>query len=257
MGIKAAKHDIVLLTDADCRPASKNWIRHMAAPFMQQRVQIVLGASLYTSMRGILNALIRFETLYTLLLYVTAARIGIPYMGVGRNLAYRRSFFLQNKGFNIHQRLLGGDDDLLVNRLARATNTKVCLHPEALTWSIPKRTWREWIRQKRRHLSVGKYYRVGHRLMLVWLWLSHVVYWGVWVYLFMQGWHVVQQKLLILLSALNLCIFSLHMLAVSLLARRLRTRLSIIALPFLELFYLLYIGVIGLWALLTKVEKWN
>lgn len=258
MGVKAAQYDIVLLTDADCRPVSKHWIRYMAAPLItQEQRQFVLGASLYEQHPGFLNALIRYETLYTLWQYATAALIGMPYMGVGRNLAYRRSFFLKNKGFGPHQRLVSGDDDLLVNRLATAKNTALCLHADAITVSRPKRRWREWWRQKRRHLSVGKYYKLRDRALLGLLFLSHVSFYVavLWVLGHMQG--ISSFGVLQLMAVETALLLVLHPLCMFLLAKKLRASVPILLLPFLELSYLLYIGIIGLWALLTKVEKWN
>ncbi|WP_051633310.1 glycosyltransferase [Thermonema rossianum] len=258
MGVKAARYDIVLLTDADCRPLSKQWIRYMAAPFIaKEQTQIVLGASLYEQRPGFLNALIRYETLYTLWQYATAALIGLPYMGVGRNLAYRRSFFLKHRGFGPHQRLVSGDDDLFVNRLATAKNTALCVHAKAITVSRPKVRWREWWRQKRRHLSVGKYYKAGHRLLLALLFLSQLAFYVAlgWVAGHIQG--IVSFGILQWIAAEVALLLVLHPLCMFLLAKKLRASIPILLLPFLELSYLLYIGIIGLWALLTKVEKWN
>src|SRR5690606_24572612 len=89
-----------------------------------------------------------------------------PYMGVGRNLAYRKSLFLEQKGFNNILHVTGGDDDLFVNLYARGSNTRLNLSPEGQTYSMPKTTWREFYRQKVRHLSVGKRYRFSHRFLL-------------------------------------------------------------------------------------------
>jgi cellulose synthase/poly-beta-1,6-N-acetylglucosamine synthase-like glycosyltransferase len=258
MGVKAARYDIVLLTDADCRPVSKQWVRYMVAPFIRKaKRQFVLGASLYEQRSGFLNALIRYETLYTLWQYATAALLGMPYMGVGRNLAYRRSFFLKNKGFGPHQRLVSGDDDLLVNRLATAKNTALCLHANAITISKPKQRWRDWWRQKRRHLSVGKYYKLQDRALLALIFLSHVSFYValVWVMMHMRG--VASFGILQLIALEVVLLLVLHPLCIFLLAKKLRSPLPILLLPFLDLSYLLYISVIGLWALLTKVEKWN
>jgi len=258
MGVKAARYDIVLLTDADCRPVSKQWVRYMVAPFIRKaKRQFVLGASLYEQRSGFLNALIRYETLYTLWQYATAALLGMPYMGVGRNLAYRRSFFLENKGFGPHQRLVSGDDDLLVNRLATAQNTALCLHADAITISKPKQRWRDWWHQKRRHLSVGKHYKLQDRALLALLFLSHVSFYValVWVMMHMRG--VASFGILQLIALEVVLLLVLHPLCIFLLAKKLRSPLPILLLPFLDLSYLLYISVIGLWALLTKVEKWN
>ncbi len=175
-GIMAAKCDIVLLIDADCRPASENWIRTMVASLTPEK-DIVLGFSPYQKKDGFLNNFIRFDTFYTALQYVSLALVGSPYMGVGRNLMYRRKIFVENKGFAEHNNVLGGDDDLFINRVANSENVAICLHPEAYVTSIPKNTFDEWFTQKKRHLSVGKHYRFKFKWILGLLSISHIFSW--------------------------------------------------------------------------------
>lgn len=187
VALEEATYPTVLLTDADCRPASADWLARMVAPFDNPDTQIVLGFSPYEHRPGLLNALIRAETLFTAVQYVSLALAGRPYMGVGRNLAYRTDLFFRNRGFYTHKHVVGGDDDLFINEVATARNTAVCLDPAAFTWSKPKETWADWRLQKRRHLNVGKYYRPGHKLRLGLLTGSHVLTWalgfvvGMWV----------------------------------------------------------------------------
>jgi glycosyltransferase involved in cell wall biosynthesis len=164
MGIKAAKHDWVLLTDADCRPGP-GWVYGMSQQFTDDS-NIVLGFSAYEKDRGFLNSFIRFETFLTAIQYIGFALLGRPYMGVGRNLAYRRKLFLESKGFNGHLDIIGGDDDLFVNRNAKAATTRLALGKDVVTHSIPKKTWGSYFDQKLRHLSVGKHYKMGDRLLL-------------------------------------------------------------------------------------------
>ena len=163
-GIQAARHEIILLTDADCLPQSPQWVRRMSAPFQSRQTQIVLGFSPYRSSSSPLNYLIRFETLLVGWHYLTSACAGWPYMGVGRNMAYRKSFFVDRQGLNPWITQTGGDDDLFVGAWANRRNTEVVLHPQAHTLSLPKTDWREWLRQKHRHLNAGVRYRFRHRL---------------------------------------------------------------------------------------------
>lgn len=165
LGIKSAKYDTVLLTDADCRPQSNGWIRGMAECLLPEK-QIVLGFSPYFTEKLFLNQFIRYETFITATQYFALALKGQPYMGVGRNLMYRKSLFLDNKGFAKHTNIVGGDDDLFMNDVATAENTAVCLNPDTFMYSIPKSTWEAWYRQKRRHLSVSKYYRIENKIIL-------------------------------------------------------------------------------------------
>jgi glycosyltransferase involved in cell wall biosynthesis len=165
IGIKEAKHEILLLTDADCVPASEHWIQKMQDAY-DDNIEIVLGYGAYHKCPGILNKLIRFETFHTALQYMSYALAGIPYMGVGRNLSYKKGLFFRNKGFSFINHIPSGDDDLFINKVATKNNTAVIIDPEAITRSIPKRTWREWRSQKTRHYTTAKYYKPKHKFLL-------------------------------------------------------------------------------------------
>lgn len=178
LGIKAAKNDIVLLTDADCRPAGNRWIAEMAKGFQSDDIKIVLGFSPYFRGKGFLNKFIQWETAFTGINYLGSAGWRKPFMGVGRNLAYRKSFFLDKKGFNSHLNVTGGDDDLFVNAHASAKNLNVVTGRDSLVYSKPKRSFREYGRQKLRHLSVGKRYGLSDKINLS-LWaFSQVGFWA-------------------------------------------------------------------------------
>lgn len=176
MGIKAASHDILLFTDADCKPASENWITEMVHQYTQEK-QIVLGYGAYQYQKGLLNKLIRFETLMTALQYFSYAKMGIPYMGVGRNLLYHRSLFFENKGFNSHVHILSGDDDLLINQIANNKNTAIQFSSDAHTISVPKQTLKDWIQQKRRHISTSTYYKKKHQFLLGLYAINRLLFW--------------------------------------------------------------------------------
>lgn len=165
VGIKEAKHEIVLLTDADCVPASENWLFKMQDAFVNG-TEIALGYGAYKKMPGFLNKAIRFETFHTALQYFGYALAGLPYMGVGRNLAYRKDLFFRNKGFSAINHIPSGDDDLFINRVATRENTSVVIDPEAFTLSMPRQSWKDWKKQKNRHYSTGKFYRASHQFLL-------------------------------------------------------------------------------------------
>lgn len=165
MGIKSARHETLLLTDADCVPASENWMQKMQDGY-DQGIEVVLGYGAYNKNKGLLNKIIRFETFHTALQYMSYALAGIPYMGVGRNLSYKKDVFIRNKGFSSINQIPGGDDDLFINKVATKTNTTIVIDPEAHTLSEPKQTWGEWITQKTRHYSTAKYYQRKHKLFL-------------------------------------------------------------------------------------------
>jgi glycosyltransferase involved in cell wall biosynthesis len=165
IGIKEAKHEIILLTDADCVPATEDWMFRMQEVF-SNGVEVALGYGAYQKKSGLLNKIIRFETFHTALQYFGYALAGKPYMGVGRNLAYRKTLFFKNKGFSSINHIPSGDDDLFINKVATNKNTAVVLDKNAFTISKPKSTWKEWIRQKNRHYTTGKFYKTSHKFLL-------------------------------------------------------------------------------------------
>ena len=175
MGIKAAKHEVVLLTDADCVPASEFWIDKMQETYVDD-TEIVLGYGAYHKKKGLLNKLVRWETFHTALQYFTYALAGIPYMGVGRNLSYKKTIFFRHKGFAAHNNIPSGDDDLFINTAATKTNTKINIDPDTFTLSNPVDTWAQWKKQKNRHYTTSKFYKPLHKFLLGLYSFSHFMF---------------------------------------------------------------------------------
>ena len=165
MGIRSAKYEILLLTDADCMPASEFWMQKMQDEY-DDKTEIVLGYGAYHKKPGLLNKLIRFETFHTAIQYLSYALAGKPYMGVGRNLSYKKEVFLRNKGFSSINHIPSGDDDLFINQVATAENTAIVIDPLAHTISEPKKSWGDWMTQKYRHYTTGRYYKGSHKFLL-------------------------------------------------------------------------------------------
>jgi glycosyltransferase involved in cell wall biosynthesis len=177
LGIKVTKNDVILLTDADCMPQSVNWIKKMTAPVREQGKTFSLGFSGYEKKPGFLNSWIQFETLLTALFYLSFGLWKKPFMGVGRNLCYRKSFFMDVKAFKGFWHVEGGDDDLFVNQYATGKNTAIVIDLEANTISHPKTTQSEYFIQKKRHLHAGKYYRGEDKQKIGFYSLSHALFW--------------------------------------------------------------------------------
>lgn len=165
MGIKSAKYETLILTDADCVPASEFWVDHVQQAY-HENTEVVLGYGAYHKKPGILNKLIRFETFHSALQYFSYALAGIPYMGVGRNLSYKREVFMRNKGFSSMNMIPSGDDDLFINKVANKYNTAIMIDPASHTLSEAKKTWNDWMRQKYRHYTTSKYYKPIHKFLL-------------------------------------------------------------------------------------------
>ncbi|HMP99491.1 MAG TPA: glycosyltransferase [Cyclobacteriaceae bacterium] len=251
LGVKASSHEVLLFTDADCRPVSENWISHMVSAFAEEQISFVLGISPYEKRAGVLNAFIRYEAWLTAMFYTGMAAFGRPYMGVGRNMAYRKKVFMENGGFEKHIAVAGGDDDLLVNRLANKKNTAVCVHPEALIYSIPKKKWSSFLKQKLRHLHAGKYYSTADKLILSVYNFSFFLYWPALCWMFMSM-NDLLIPLVIMLGRLLLL-----MVAAGSNAKRLGHSLNIWMLPLLDFLYLFYYLSTGARALSKKRVSWS
>ena len=183
LGIKKAKNDTLLFTDADCKPESDMWISEMASSFSNDK-SIVLGYGGYLKNKGsFLNKLIRYETLLTAIQYFSFAKWGIPYMGVGRNLAYTAKEFYNQNGFATHLHIRSGDDDLFVNQAGTNINTAISFERSSITRSIPKESLAEWILQKRRHISTAKFYKKKHKFLLASFFTSQIGFWILLVFL--------------------------------------------------------------------------
>ena len=178
MGIHKAQNQYILLTDADCMPVTEKWMSHMMSHF-SQKTAIVLGYGAYQKINNsFLNKLIRFETLLTALQYFSYALAGKPYMGVGRNLAYKKEAFIKAGGFKDHSHIRSGDDDLFVSQIANQNNTRICDDKESFTESKPHNSFMNWIRQKRRHITTAAHYKPETKILLGLFFISQIAIYG-------------------------------------------------------------------------------
>jgi glycosyltransferase involved in cell wall biosynthesis len=178
LGIEAAQYNTLLLTDADCEPESEFWIRDMVAELSDEK-EIVLGYSPYMATEEtLLNRWTRFEAIYTALQYFSFALWRFPYMGVGRNLLYQKHLYTQSNGFETHAHIASGDDDLFVNSIANGRNVAIAIQTTTFVNTEAKVTWSAYFRQKKRHFTTGKHYKIWHQLLLGALAASHCGHYG-------------------------------------------------------------------------------
>lgn len=175
-GIAAASSDWIVCTDADCEPASDVWLRHLVAPFKDGK-RIIAGYGACKKEQGLLNAFIRYETMHTYFSLYAFARAGLPYMAVGRNMAFIKDVFKEAEAHPTWKKLPSGDDDLLVALCATKENFEVVTHPDSFTWSEAKRTVKDYIVQKQRHVSTGKYYPKKTKFLLGLFAMSIALWW--------------------------------------------------------------------------------
>lgn len=249
LGIKKAKNKRLLFTDADCYPASDDWISQMVSQLSEEK-QLVLGYGAYERKPGLLNALIRFETVMTAIHYFSYAAAKNPYMGVGRNLAYTSKLYYDNNGFTSHIKVPSGDDDLFVNEAATNENTALCFSENAFTISKPKTTWSSWMLQKRRHITTASLYKSKHKVTLGLYYLANLLFWLLaGVTFFVVPWELV--------TAVIVFRFSIQYLVIGSGIRKLKEKGLILFLPFLELFLLLIQLSIFISNSRSKPKHWN
>lgn len=251
-GIQLAQHELILLTDADCRPVSSQWIHSMCHTFVNKEIQIVLGYAPYFQQNGLLNAFIRYETLYTAIFYLSAALLGFPYMGVGRNLAYRKSLFIRNNGFSKHASVLGGDDDLFVNQHAHRKNTCVALDTKAQVRSFPQTSWKNFLNQKHRHLEAGKYYQFSDKVWLGTAVLSHLFFWICFCLLLLYD---INSPYIIICGFLirTICLIIVY----KYVSHQLNDQINLGSLVILDFLFVIYYVITGIKAFFFKKRRWK
>jgi glycosyltransferase involved in cell wall biosynthesis len=249
-GIEAAKHEHLLFTDADCKPNSVNWIKEMTSHFNKKK-SIILGYGAYQKIdHSWLNKLIRFETLITAIQYFSYAKIGLPYMGVGRNIAYTKSQFQKANGFTKHKHIKSGDDDLFINQIATKLNIACCYSQNSFTISKPHTKFKKWIYQKRRHLTTATSYKFIHQFLLGLFYLTQFLFWFLALILFLANfnWKIVL-VIFILRILMQYLIFGFS-------AKKLNESDLIILIPFLELFLIIIQLRIFMQNLISKPKEW-
>lgn len=248
-GIKNAKFETLLLTDADCYPASEDWLRIMQNA-INEKVEIGLGYGPYEERKGLLNKFIRFETIYTATQYFSFALAGMPYMGVGRNLIYKKKLFKQANGFKNHEDVASGDDDLFINAVAKHNNVGILIQPSTFVYSSPKTTLKAFFRQKSRHLSTGRRYQKKHQLLLGLLSLSHFMHY--------LGIIAVAIKISIIFAIL---LYLVRIFIICSLYNRILKKLQdtplLFWVPFLDAMYILYYVIFAPILFFGKTKRWN
>ena len=251
LGIKASTHDHLLFCDADCKPKSNAWITKMSAHFSES-TKFVLGYGAYKKNKhSLLNALVRFETLLTAIQYFSYAKAGNPYMGVGRNLAYHKTEFFNHNGFMSHMAVKSGDDDLFINEAATKATTSIEFSKESHTESTAPETFTEWFQQKRRHISTVKHYKVKDQFLLGVFYTTQLLFWGLFITLIstLFSWKIV-------LAIFGIRLF-LQYIVYGFSAKKLKETDLIFAIPFLEIFLILFQLTIFITNRFSKPNHWK
>lgn len=166
-GVEAAYLARLAFTDADCTPPP-TWLATLARHAHSGNPEaddgaVLVGYGPLGVAPGWLNRFARYETVQTAALSAAGTGWGRPWHAVGRNLSYPASLLPRLGGFAHSARSLSGDDDLLVQEVARlgAAPVRAVLDAEAAVPSPAPDGWRAFWRQKRRHASAGTHYPAG------------------------------------------------------------------------------------------------
>lgn len=160
VGIKAAQHDILLFTEANCEPLGKNWISAMARNYNKE-TSIVLGFCAYGNHKGFFHKLVAYDNLMSGLQYISSALTHHPYVGNGRNLSYRKELFFAHKGYYKSLSLHAGDDDLFINEAANNKNTRVEYSAESITEMAEIERFSMWKEMKVSRAATHRHYKGG------------------------------------------------------------------------------------------------
>lgn len=180
LGIKASKYDWLVFTEANCQPQSNQWLRLLARNFTPH-TQVVLGYSGYERGKGWLHKRVAFDNLFTSMRYLGFALAGSPYMGIGRNLAYRKELFYREKGFSAHLNLQRGDDDLFINHVAAAGNTRVETDANAIVRMQPVSRTKDWREEKIGYASTARLYHGAQRWLAGLETTTRLMFYAAWV----------------------------------------------------------------------------
>uniref|UniRef100_UPI004047CF7B glycosyltransferase n=1 Tax=Algoriphagus sp. TaxID=1872435 RepID=UPI004047CF7B len=177
LGIKVAKNDVILFTEADCIPQSNQWLRKMTAPIREEGKTFAIGFAGVQKEGNSLNSWIQFETILRALFTFSFGLWKSPFTGTGKNLSYRKSFFMDKKGFRGFWNTEGGEDSLWINTHATGANSKVVINPEAIAVANPAATWKEYIIQEKQLLHSEKFFKVEDKRKMGSYGISHALYW--------------------------------------------------------------------------------
>lgn len=244
--IAFSKSEFLLLTDNDCKPASDNWISLMTRAL--ETKDIVLGYSPYVYEHTALSLWVHFEGWITAVQYLSYSIVGIPYMGVGRNVAYKKSLW-QDPKLNLHRDLSSGDDDLFINQLATKTNTAICLDKDSFVYTQSPANLKAYFNQKRRHYSTANRYKTIHKILLSTYSLSQVCFYTALILTLINGSYKIAVGAYLLRLIIMLPI-------VNRLRKLLNAAFGLIMYPILDFFQAIHYLIFSFTVFIPQKNKW-
>lgn len=249
-GIEKAKNELILLTDADCYPNSTLWISEMVSQLTQDK-DIVLGLSPFEIAEpNFIKQFQQYENCITAIQFIFFSKRGMAYMGVGRNLLYRKKIFTDVNGFEGIKSIKGGDDDLLLQKIAKPSNVSVCTSSKSVVYSYPKEKVKDYWLQKLRHYGVGRYYKPQLSLSLTLIDLNRSLFYLTFLTLLISGNYFYSLSLFLLRMAMFLLFYILVI-------SKLRVYTSnITALLTFDSLHILQRNLVGFLSFIFNPKKW-
>ena len=196
VGVKAANHNILLFTEPDTKPLSNKWVYEYAKAFNRGK-DIVLGACQLEIDKSFFKKYILFDNLFSGIKYTSMALANKPYMGIGRNMAFRKNLFFDNKGFSSILNMEDGEDNIFVNKIATKENTAIALSPESMVVSNVVDGISTWRNIKTKYLTTRKHYTGNTAKLLSFETFSRYAFYTLFVALSVKG----------ILSSINAIVF--------------------------------------------------
>lgn len=246
-GIDEARFDILIFTDADCIPDS-NWLKSIVKAF-DKETDIVYGYSPFLYEKNFMNKICQYENLFTSVLMTAFHNVEFPYMSFGRNFAYRKSLFLQLGGYKQIEHSLSGDDDLFFQlAIKNGARAKLIDDKDSIVYSKCKKTLRQFIRQKSRHISASKFYSIELKSVLGLIYSANIL-----LSLFIFPAFLFRDLFLITFIILNWFIKSIE---IFILTKKLHVNFPLIKIPLVDPLYFLSLIIIGIRSRF-KIVRWK
>lgn len=231
LGIKAAKYNHLLFTEANAKPVSEFWISEMIHKFTTTK-SIILGYSKYKKEGSLTNIFIRFVNLLTAIKCFTFAKSGTPFMGFKANLAYNKSDFFKVNGFINHLKINNGETDLFLKDAATKQNITYTIEKDSFIEIENPKSFKSWLSEYRENSLLMKNYKLKHRFLLSFFNLSKLIFYVLTIFLFFfYSWKTIVPFVL--------SYFLVQYVVIGLSAKKLKEPYLIFLLPFLEISLLL------------------
>lgn len=250
VGIEAASYDIIVTTDADCKPQNPQWLKHLVMEFMSD-TNFVLGFSPFTRASGFLNKLIRYDNTLSAMEYLSFVLAGMPYKGVGRNMAFRKNTYASWEGYPKKTNKILAGDDLFINAIAKRSNTEIALNKESFIYTQPKTTWGEWLTQKTRHAKAFLHYKFHHQILLFLLSLTTLLF-----YLFPIAFFFQPEQVLFAAIA-GTIVYATRLITHIIVSKKLNNEDLSYFIIFLDLAHILIMPILFFKIITTKEDKWK